>query len=121
MKKKCAIYNKLSKSDYGTLQLQREQLIKYCKDKLKIKDYDIYDETSTDKNQFNEMMKKIDEKEFTDIVISYNDEEFGNAINKILSSNIKLHCIEGDIDKNKNYLAYKNSQEQIETEMETEY
>lgn len=120
MKKKCVIYNKLSNSNYETLQLQRDELIKYCKDKLKIKDYDIYDEASTDKNQFNEMMKKIDEKEFTDILvsdlyniyrISYNDEKFGNTIDKILSSNIKLHCIEGDVNKNINYLAYKNSQE----------
>ena len=128
MKKKCAIYNKQSKPNYELLQSQRDELIKYCKDILKIKDYEIYEEVASlnsSRHQFEEMMKKIEKKEFSDILVSdlyniyklsYNDEKFSKTIDKILSSNIKLHCIVGDVNKNINYLTYKDNEEEIEIE-----
>ena len=77
MKKKCAIYNRLSTPNKELLQSKREELIKYCKDTLKIEDYVIYEEIASlnsSRHQFEEMMKKILEKEFSDaLVYNYND------------------------------------------------
>ena len=68
-------------------------------------------------------MKKIDEREFTDILMYshiYNEEKFGTISDRILSSNTKLHSIERK-DNNMNYSSCKHKQTQMETEMETEY
>lgn len=133
MKKKCAIYNRLSNQNNELLQAKRDELIKYCKDTLKIDDYVIYEEVSSlnsSRHQFNEMMKKIDEKEFSDILVynlyniyrlNYNDEKFFRIIERILSSNTKLTCIKGDINTNINYLTCKHNQAKIEKEMGIEY
>lgn len=103
--KKCAIYNRLSTQNEEMLVKKRNELIDYCKNKLKIENYVVFEDVSSldvDRPQFNEMMNKIEKNEFTDILVyntnriyrvNYNKETYKSIFEKILYSNATLHSI----------------------------
>lgn len=104
--KKCAIYNRLSISDDKQLILKRKELIDYCTNVLKIDNYVIFEEVSSiedERPEFNNMLKRIEESEFTDILVfdknriyrrNYNSEIYDKIFNKIVNSNVNINSID---------------------------
>lgn len=105
MNKKCAIYNRLSVKNDNQLELKRTELIKYCKDVLKIEEYELFEEVSSvleERKEFNQMMERIEKKEFTDILVYHTDRiykprydrvKYIEYLDIIKHSDVELHSI----------------------------
>lgn len=103
--RKCAIYNRISIGDQNQLEEDRKELISYCKENLRIDDFVIFEEISSvlsDREEYNNMIEKINNHEFTDLLVahpdrlfkaSYNQEKFDEIVNNISKCNVTLHSI----------------------------
>lgn len=113
MERKCAIYNRLSYDNTDKLKKIREELVECCKNDLLINDYVVFEEIASvedERKEFNEMIRRIQDKEFTDLLVyhpdriykaTYNKEKFDKIIKEIAKYNIQLHSIikkENNID-----------------------
>lgn len=102
--KKAALYVRVSTSyqiDKDSLPLQREELIKYCKYALNIDDYEIFEDAgysakNTDRPAFQDMIKRIKQHEFTNLIvwkidrISRNLLDFCNIYNELKEYNCEF-------------------------------
>lgn len=105
MKKKCAIYNRYSVNNDKMITENRNKLIKYCKEKLQIDDFVLFEEIGSvngERKEFNNMIEQIHKGMFTDLLVihpnriyraEYNKEKFDQIINDIVSNNVELHSI----------------------------
>ena len=104
MERKCAIYNRLSTENEEKLKEKREQLIEYCKNVLNIEKFELFEEISsvlTERKKFDEMMSKIDKKEFSDVLVYHSDRIYKPTYNikkymkllKQIDDKAKIHSI----------------------------
>lgn len=103
MNKKCAIYNRYSIKDEKKLKEYREKLIHYCVNVLKIKDYEVFEDCGSIKDErkdFDRMINLINNKEFTDLLSyhidriykpRYDEAKFREIIDNIKSCNVEIH------------------------------
>ena len=106
MNRKCAIYNRYNtEENLGIIVQKRKQLINYCENTLKIKDYAIFEDDGTglkNRKSFQKMLEEMKQGKFTDLLVyhpnkiyraEYNREKFNSIVNEITSCNVKLHSI----------------------------
>ena len=103
--RRCAIYNRYSVDDPERLTTARERLISYCENELHITDYVLFEEVGSvleKREQYDEMITRIDRGEFTDILVchidrlynpAYGPAKFGEIVLS-LSEKVKIHTLE---------------------------
>lgn len=103
--RRCAIYNRYSIEDPKKLAEARERLISYCEKELHISDYVLFEEVGSvleKRERYDEMMKLIDQCEFTDILVchidrlykpTYDPVKFGEIVLS-LSKKVKIHALD---------------------------
>jgi len=101
MKRKCVIYNRLTRGTFGDLANGTNELIEYCTNFLKIDDCEVFEELSPENGSrvsFDKMMEKIREKEFTDVLTfdisryhRRNAKILGRILKEIDSYGVKIH------------------------------
>ena len=103
--RRCAIYNRYSVDDPERLTTARERLISYCENELHITDYVLFEEVGSvleKREQYDEMITRIDRGEFTDILVchidrlykpAYSPAKFGEIVLS-LSEKVKIHTLE---------------------------
>lgn len=105
MQKRCAIYHRLSIPNTQQINKEKEELIKYCKEVLKIDNIDVFIDEGTVTNHrenFENMMKRIENEEFTDLLVysmdrlykpRYNLQIYKQIIKNIENNNVHIHSI----------------------------
>ena len=101
MEKKCAIYIRTSIDNEEFLKQKRKELKDYCKNVLKIDNYEIFEEIASvfDRREtLDKMMERIDEKEFTDMLVSSTNQIERNAQKCIkyleqICKKVELHSV----------------------------
>ncbi|MBE5813016.1 MAG: recombinase family protein [Clostridiales bacterium] len=101
MERKCAIYNRLSYGTPDDLAKKTSELINYCVNELHINDFVVFEEISSvndERKEFNDMMNRIKEKEFTDALTTdlnrycrYDNKKLGNIIREIDNNDVTIH------------------------------
>ena len=101
----CAIYNRYSINDEEMLDKKRKELIKYCTEVLKIKNFVIFEEIKSvleKRDIFDEMIDRMHKHEFTDLLVCntgiiykplYNREKYNEILNDIEEQNVVVHSI----------------------------
>lgn len=107
MERKCALYCRYSIDNKEMIEKQKNELIKYCKEYLEIMNYELFVEIgSVDKKRpvFDELMKRIRNKEFTDLLVQhpnriyraeYDKRKFDDIIMEINRNGVSMHSIQG--------------------------
>ena len=105
MERKCAIYNFYSINDKERLESNREELIKYCVEQLKIKDYEVFEDVGSmlnERKDFNRMIEQIHNKNFTDLLVKhpnrifraeYDKKKFDDIVTDIDKPGVLMHSI----------------------------
>lgn len=81
----CAIYNRHSVNDPKRLAEMRGTLLTYCKDILGISDYVLFEEVGScleKRDVFDDMVTRIENGEFTDLLVNHIDRIFKPAYDK---------------------------------------
>lgn len=101
MERKCAIYNRMSMGTPEELAKKTCELIDYCVNYLGIKSYVVFEEISPvngSRGEFNGMMNRIKEKEFTDALTfdftryyRNDNEKLGEILAEINDCNVMIH------------------------------
>ena len=104
--KRCAIYNRYSVNAPAVLADKREKLVSYCEDNLGISDHELFEEVGSvleEREVFNKMMARIEQKEFTDLLVcnldrlqkpGYDKAKFAKIISD-LKEIVNIHSIDG--------------------------
>ena len=80
--KRCAIYNRYSVNAPQILEKKRDELISYCENDLGIPDHELFEEVGSvleEREVFDQMMARIENGEFTDLVVYSIDRLFKPA------------------------------------------
>lgn len=101
MEEKCAIYIRTSTDSGEFLKQKRKELIDYCKNVLKIDNYELFEEIASvfDRREtLDKMMERIEGKEFTDMLVSSTNQIERNAQKCIkyleqICNKVELHSI----------------------------
>ena len=105
MKKKCVILNRYSVNNKEMIDEKKKELIAYCTEELKIEDYEYFEEIGSclaDRPVFDEIMKRLHNGEFTDLLVyhidrifkeTYDKKKFHEIINEIRCCNIEIHTM----------------------------
>jgi len=108
MERKCAIYNRISMGTQEELTERRAKLIDYCINTLKIKDITVFEEIASvlhKREEFDDMIKKIHNNEYTDLLVehpdrlykaTYNKKIFDDIVVDIASCGVELHSMKVD-------------------------
>ena len=115
MGRKCAIYNRISVGTSEDLAKKTCELIDYCVNTLGITEYVVFEEISPVNDtriEFNDMMNRIKEKEFTDALTfdftryyRYNNKKLGDILQEIDRKGVTIHF------KNNNSIMYIRKQQ----------
>ena len=103
--RRCAIYNRYSVEDPERLSAARERLISYCENELHITDHVLFEEVGSvleKRERYDEMITRIDQGEFTDVLVchidrlykpAYDPAKFGEIVLS-LAEKVKIHTLE---------------------------
>lgn len=81
----CAIYNRYSTDDFERLAEVRGKLITYCTETLGVTDYMLFEEVGScleKRDVFDDMVTRIENGEFTDLLVNHIDRIFKPAYDK---------------------------------------
>lgn len=132
MERKCAIYNRLSYDNSEKLKKIREELIDCCKNELLINDCVVFEEIASvedERKEFNQMIERIHNKEFTDLLVyhpdriykaTYDKEKFDEIIKDMAKYDIQFHSIMKKANNIDNEQLVKEYFELIEMDKEYE-
>ncbi|MBQ8848765.1 MAG: recombinase family protein [Clostridia bacterium] len=105
--RKCAIYNRYSVDVPERLAEMRGKLIAYCQENLGVSDYNLFEEIGSvleKRDVFDDMLDRINQGEFTDLLVyqldrlykpAYNFDKFVEII-ETLQEKVNVHVSEDD-------------------------
>ena len=106
---KCAIYNRYSVPNQNKMDEMRTAMVNHCKS-LGISDYVLFEEIGSvleKREQFDEMMSRIQNREFTDLIVmhpdrlykaTYDSQKFSEIIATI-NKNVTIHSVKKENDQ----------------------